>query len=292
MADSLDSLIAGLQNYVVAPLNAFGLGGFVFDVQGEARARLDTEITDHYSEDNRALQDHIAIKPKRITLKGYVGELVYTQTTGGSSSIVQQVTQKLTSISGYLPALSAAATQAQQLLANPSASDITLNSVAGALPAAADLYALVKNSLGAFGDMKNQQNAYNYFNSCREQKILMGIQTPWEFLTNMAIETIDAIQSEDTKFMTDFSITFKQLRIAQTQTATTALSGTGGIESPGGVVAQGPAALQGSATTSQGIVPGLTLPAEILSGLGPISSATGVHSLKSITGLESLFNLQ
>ena len=56
----------------------------------------------------------------------------------------------------------------------------------------------------------------------------MGIQTPWEFLTNMAIETIVAIQSEDSIFMTDFQITYKQMRFAASTTITaTPLSGTG-----------------------------------------------------------------
>lgn len=276
MPNTLDELVAGLQNYVVAPLNAFGLGGFMFNVQGEAHSQLSAEITDHYSEDNKAIQDHIAIKPKRITLKGYIGELVYEAPGSSNSTFTQKVPQKLTIISSFLPVLSAAAQQAQEILANPTNAAITLNSVAGQLPAASNLYALIKNSLGAFGDMQNQQNAYNFFNACREQKVLMGIQTPWEFLTNMAIETIDAVQTEETIFISDFSITFKQIRIAQTTS----------------IFAQGAAALQGQAVTSQGIVPGLTLPAEVLSGLGPVSNLDGVHALKTIPGLDSLFSLQ
>jgi hypothetical protein len=289
MADTLDDLIAGLQNYVVAPLNAFGLGGLVFDVAAESMATLQADITDHYTEDNKALQDHIAIKPKRITLKGFVGEVVYNAPGATDNTQLQTVTQKLTSISAYLQVLSASATQAQALLSNPVNSTLTVNSIAGALPSAANLYGLVKNTLGAFGDTAKQQNAYSYFSACQSAGILMGIQTPWEFLTNMAIETIVAIQPEDSIFMTDFSITFKQIRIAATQTASTALSGTGGITSPSGITQQGVAAQQGQAATNNGISSGLTLPSPLLPGIqGSIVSVSNIAN----SGLSNIFTFR
>lgn len=289
MADSLDGLLVGLQNYVVAPLNAFGLGGFVFDVQGEGRAQLRAEITDHYTEDNKSVQDHIARRPKRITLSGYVGELVYRSDDNRGQSILQEVTQKLTVISAFLPKISAAATQGQAALADPTNSSLTLNSLADALPGAANIYGLVKNTLGAVGTQASQQNAYNYLSACFEQGILMGVQTPWEFLTNMAIESIDATQSEDSAYISDFTVTYKQIRIVASQTAATLLSGTGGTPAPGGVVASTFTAQQGAAVANQGIVPGVGLPTSLLSGIQ--SQITDVHSLSSIPGLSSLFRL-
>ena len=56
MVDSLDALTAEFQNYIVAPINAFGLGGFLFDTPGESIAHLGAEITDHYTEDNQQLK--------------------------------------------------------------------------------------------------------------------------------------------------------------------------------------------------------------------------------------------
>ncbi len=258
MVDTLNGLIADLQNYIVSPLNAFGAGGFVFDIQGESMANLSADITDHYSEDNKALQDHIAIKPKKITLKGYVGELVYAG-EGAETSFLARPTQKLTEISAFLPELSSAATQLQELIGDPTSSTITLSS-------ATDIYSLVKNSIGAFGNTQNQQGAYQYFAACQSEGILMGIQTPWEFLSNMAVETIVAIQTEDSIFMTDFAVTFKQIRIASTLTAASPLTGTGGITSPNGTFSQAVAALQGQFPTNNGIVPGLGLPYSGLPG--------------------------
>jgi len=54
MSNTLDVITADLQNYIVAPMNAFGVGGFVFDIMGEQISQLQADITDHYTEDNKA----------------------------------------------------------------------------------------------------------------------------------------------------------------------------------------------------------------------------------------------
>ena len=41
------------------------------------------DITDHFTEDNKTVQDHISIRPTHFVLKNYIGELVDQQ--GGSS---------------------------------------------------------------------------------------------------------------------------------------------------------------------------------------------------------------
>lgn len=266
LTDTIAGVGNALQTYVVAPLAAFGLGGYVFNLQGEDTATLSSDITDHYSEDNKAIQDHIAIKPKRITLRGYVGELVYN-TAGQSPTILQTVTQKLTQISAFLPALSASAAQAQALIGSVSGAVSSgtgiLDSLTSAVPATANIYGLVTNLLGTTtGDTKNQQSAYQYFSACQSTGTLMGIQTPWEFLTNMVIETIVAIQSEDSIFMTDFQITYKQMRFAASTTvaatAASILSGTGTSVASvlGQNFSQAITALQGSAPANLGSIPG------------------------------------
>ncbi|MBZ5673713.1 MAG: hypothetical protein LAP61_05645 [Acidobacteriia bacterium] len=276
MADQLDALIAEFQNYVVSPLNAFGLGGFVFDVAGESIAHLSADITDHYTEDNRALQDHIAIKPKRITLKGYVGELVYYGDGTNGPTILQQAVQKLTVLSQFLPTLSSSATQIQESIETPTNSSVTL-------PDAANIYGLVQNLIGAAGSQKNQQRAYTYFKSLMNQGILMSVQTPWEFMSNMAIESITAIQPEGSIYITDFSITLKEIRIAKVVSSAYAPPSSGGDTSipnltPDPVIPverlslddsmrfQGASAAQAAPEVPLGNVPGVPLPSPSLPG--------------------------
>lgn len=247
---SLTAITSDIQQYVVAPSAAFGLAGYIFNAQGENINQLSADITDHYLEDNTAVQDQIAIRPKRITLKGYVGEVVYNGSNPGVTGVLASVAEKLTNVAAFLPVLSAAATQAQAAALPP----ITFDNV---LSASSNIYGIVQNILGATGNMANQQNAYTYFESLMNSKTLMSIQTPWEFVTNFAIESVVAIQDEKTMFMTDFSITLKQIRIASTGTVISSLlAGTGGTTPPGGITGQGANAVQSQPPVNLGPVQG------------------------------------
>ena len=209
---SLLNITEAVNQYVVAPLAAFGIGGFVFSATGEAQAKLSSDITDHYTEDNSAVQDQIALRPQHITLKGYVGELVYTGPQGGQP-VQNTVAAKLISLTSFLPVITASATQIQQAVSNPGTA--TFSEVLGT---ASNIYGLVENALASFGPTKNQQNAYNFFKALWQSKTLMGVQTPWEFMTNMAIEDVAAIQPEETMWRSDFSITLKKINVAKTST--------------------------------------------------------------------------
>jgi len=194
-------------DFIVRPLNSFGLGGFVFDIDGEATNKLESDITDHYVEDNSAIQDHIAIKPIEVTLKNYVGELVKTDTDSFLKT-TQEVVQKLTTINSYLPVLSASADLVKDIASGNSISyDDAVNE-------AVDLWTLTKN---LNPNVTKQQRAYLFFKALFTQKILVGLQTPWEFIPNMAIKTIVATQSEDSDQITTFAVTLKQIRTASTQ---------------------------------------------------------------------------
>jgi len=253
MANDLQLLTDSFSKFIVSPLNEFGIGGFVFDNEGDTSLNLTAEITDHYTEDNKSIQDHIAIRPKRLTLKGYVGELVYysPQNDGG---FIQKAVQKLTTVSSFLPQLSAAATQATALIqkardGNLSLDNVSLESVNKIL----DLWGLAKN-LGA-NDSK-QQRAYMYFKALYEQKILSSIQTPYEFLSNMAIESIIALQDERSKYVTDFTITFKQIRTVSIVSVEGSESGRGVSGSPT-PLPQGRNVEQSQPVNTVGNMPGL-----------------------------------
>jgi len=209
METNLQILADSINKAIVTPLNAFGLGGFIFDIEGETSINLTTEITDHYLEDNSAVQDHIAIRPKKAVLKSYVGELVYRE-DDSTDTFVQKAVQKLTTLFAYRPPIARAAQQAIDFIRNGSISDISLDNITlETINKTTDYWAFVKN-LG--GGTSRQQQAYMYFKGLMEGKYLVSVQTPFEFMNNMAIESIVAIQGEDSRFISDFSITLKQIR--------------------------------------------------------------------------------
>ncbi len=283
---NLNSLSTSLNQYVVTPLLDFGIGGFVFDIDGEARVELNNEITDHYVENNSVVQDHIAVKPKKITLRNYVGELTSPGLSSSGANTINKVAQKLTQLGAFLPALAAGATQAQSIYDQSQASVLSGNNLSGgALVSAgagvtANLYALVKNLISA--QSNKQQAAYQYFKAMRDTRQIFSIQTPFEFMTNMAIESIVAVQPEDSSFISHFAITLKEIRVAATNTSNVAAGQAAGIGQPaggltsssnaGGVTAvangqppnpadlQGGLAQQAAPTINNGAIPGVSIP--------------------------------
>ena len=209
MATNLDILAQSVNKYIVTPLNAFGLGGFVFDIEGETSVNLNAEITDHYLEDNSAVQDHIAIRPKKVVMKSYVGELVYRE-DDSTDTFVQKAVQKLTTLTAYQPSLAQSAQQLIDFVKEGKVGDLSLDNITlETVNKTTDYWAFVKN-LGS--PVSRQQRAYMYFKALMEGKFLVSVQTPFEFMNNMAIESVVAIQSEDSRFISDFSITLKQIR--------------------------------------------------------------------------------
>lgn len=261
MTTQLDLLSSSFRQYVVSPLNAFGLGGFVFDVEGDTANHLDADITDHYLEDNASAQDHIALKPIRITLKRYVGEVVHQQDDSIVTE-VQQVVRKLTIVSSLLPTLSRAASQLKDIkLSNLTAQSALKSVQSKTVNELTDYWAFVKNLSGM---ASRQQQAYLYLKALRQARVLVSLQTPFEFLNNMAIENIVAIQKEGERFVSDFTITLKQLRFSSLVSvpsgtvaprAYTNNTPNNGL-SPSAPVSQERAALQAAPVRNNGPVPG------------------------------------
>lgn len=274
MSNDLQLIADSFSKFIVTPLNAFGLGGFVFDNDGDTTVTLQAEITDHYTEDNKSVQDHIAIKPKRVTLNGYVGELVYRDGAGDGSPI-QKTVQKLTTIGSFLPKLSAAATQATAIIQAARNGDLSLGNVSlESVNKVLDLWGLAKN-LGP--DTSKQQQAYMYFKALYEQKILCSLQTPYEFMSDMAIESIIAIQPEGTKYVSDFTITLKQIRTAGILSAAAKSAGSSGSgdSSDPTPISQGRNAEQIQPVNTVGNMPGLETTVNF-PDVGPVKINTDV----------------
>ena len=193
VGEQAKSLVSTNENY--------GMSGFVFDIADESSIELNSDITDHYVEDNTAVQDDIALQPEIVTLKGFVGEWVYKESS--IDKVLQKGNTKLTAITQYLPKLTNFANKIYQTAEKVSAMYDTLNRGVDSL------YGAYKDS-GI--DATKQSEAFLYFESCWKSKQLFKIQTPYKFYEDMAIKTIKVIQSADTVDKSKFEITFKKIR--------------------------------------------------------------------------------
>ena len=244
--------------FIVTPStpNTIGVSGYIFDIIGNEDIVLDSEITDSYTETNTSYQDQIAIRPEQFTLSGYVGELV--------NDINNPFTAIITTIQefGNPPGMGAVLnTQDQQFydeLALIAASEVSI------VNTAENIYSLFS---GLSTTATKQQNAFQYFYNLWLSRTLCEVETPWGTLENMAILNVRARQDETTRLVTDFSVTFKAMRFANTTSAPSIASQTAiPVPSLAGSD-QGNAVLQ-SSPDSGGIVSGTLTPNTDLSNYG------------------------
>lgn len=82
--DLVKSLTTLDQQAIVRPNNPPpGIAGFLFDIELEQKVELTSDITDHFVENNTAVNDHIGLRPEMVTFQGVVAELVGTQKLPG-----------------------------------------------------------------------------------------------------------------------------------------------------------------------------------------------------------------
>ncbi len=194
--------------YVVRPKNARGIGGFVFDYEGETAVKKQADITDHWLEDNTAVQDHVAQKPDRITMRGFVAELALRRQ--GVLAAIATIQNKLTEIPAYLgdytpgavQTLSAALTQTQRTVAQINRSIARAKNVVGLFT-------------GAAPAQTEQQKAYAELESLYQSRQVFVVETPFKIFDNMLIESLSILQPEETKFRSDIIVTLKQIRMVE-----------------------------------------------------------------------------
>lgn len=186
---------------------------FLFTYEGENTITLDADITDHYIENNSAIQDQIGIRPEIVTVQGYIGEL-NNAPEYQALKVARTLAEKLYQVSAYTPALSIAALQAYNTAVQLTTSAVNL---------ANNAISRWNNPLGevdgiAGNDPQNkQQVVFNKFYGWYKNRTFFTIQTPWQIMDNMVIKTLQATQSPDTRTITEFNITFKKMRFASTK---------------------------------------------------------------------------
>lgn len=203
----------------------------LFHYEAEQSVTLQSDITDHFVEDNTAIQDQIALKPEKITTSGFIGEL--NDIAPPALRALQLAAQKLTTISAYTPGLSVAAlnayNQAAFLYSNVStianAAVSAWSSVTGSSSAGGESV-IGQSGLSVQPSQNKQQVAFQQFYGYWKSRTLFTVQTPWAVFQNMAIESLRAIQEGETEVISNFEITFKIIRYASTSVAFTGVSRT------------------------------------------------------------------
>lgn len=197
----------------------------LFHYEGEQSVQFQSDITDHSVEDNTSIQDQVALRPVEITVDGFIGEL--NDIPPKALQLLQTLANKLTVVSAYTPVLSATAliayTEAFLLYQTAANAKNSAVSAWNSLSGSGGENVIGSNGLGnsfnaATGQINNNQNKqqvmfqqfFGYYNN----RTLFTVQTPWAVFQNMAIKSVNAVQDAETRVITNFKVSFKQIRFA------------------------------------------------------------------------------
>lgn len=225
----------------------------VFHYEGEQTVNVESDITDHYVEENYGVQDHIARRPEVVTTRGFIGEL--NDVAPSFLVPLQAAANTLTSISAYSPAVSATAQLAynEAFFLYQTAAQLK-NSAVSAFGNIASLFG--DSSSGELGNapgsqvffagsrfsQNKQQQMFTQFYGYYYNRVLFNIQTPWAIFTNMAIMKLRPIQDAETNTISTFEVTFKKVRVASLATAAKTSIPTGQLINQAAPAQQNPTA--------------------------------------------------
>lgn len=210
----------------IAPNGVRQIGPFAFDYEGDDNVRQDSEITDHFVEDNTAVQDHIGIKPVIVTLKGSVSEVVFGRSVSTAIlSALTSVENALSRVSAYTGSYTPGVTQTLLTAITQT------QSVAIQIEQAASRTAQIANFF--FPQGTKQQQAYATLSSLQLARVIFTVYTPFQVFSNMAIESFDITQPEKTKTMANIVVKMKQLQFTNDISQASFITQYGGRASVG-----------------------------------------------------------
>lgn len=194
----------------------------LFHYEGENTAVMESDITDHYVESNVAIQDQIGLKPEVVTVSGFIGEL--TNVVPAVLKPLQTIANTLVTIDAYTPSLSVTALNAynQATLLYENATSIAQSAVSAWSSIAQGGGSNISGS-GVFTPasqiaQNNQQKMFSALYGYWYNRVLFNVQTPWAIFTNMAIQRLRPVQDSETRTVTNYEVTFKKIRTANTVT--------------------------------------------------------------------------
>lgn len=208
---------------------------FLFHYETENMVTLKSDITDHYVEDNTAINDQIALAPETVKATGFIGEL--NNVVPEALQAVKVAADKLVALSAYEPELTVtalnsynAATQAYYAAQSVADSAVaSWASIAGGGGAVEITGTETADELAALSSQNiaqtEQQIAFQQFYGYWRNRTLFTVQTPWAIFKNMAIDSVVATQSEETELISSFEVNFKIMRFAETLTLKAPLQG-------------------------------------------------------------------
>jgi hypothetical protein len=218
-ASALTNLLAGfspsISGFDVITQLAKDIGTFEFSYIGEERIEAGAELTDHYSESNRFMQDHSAIKPRIVIMRGFVAENTFNKT-----SLLPVITAAVNALAPVTPYLGNYSRGSAALMTNAiSQTDQIINQLA-------QVQAVTQGAaklLGLLPSVSKVMQAFITLDNLRIGGATFAAVTPWgtfgdnapnDRLGPVMIENLIGVGPEDTRGWADFIVRLKEIRVA------------------------------------------------------------------------------
>lgn len=216
---------------VVSVLGSTGIAGFKFHVPQTEMVKMESEVTDHYVDDNSVVQDHIIHKPVTITLTGLQGEYFYSANELEDKLV--PIKSGLTLVTQFLPKLSEETMQAKMryknnidnIRNNPYVSpeeeylfgSENITGYAGFKEKSRAAYGAL-NGIDLFQLFQNliklksaQARAFFFLEALWNSSAVFTVETTWKRYNDMVITSLQPVRDNNAD-ITDFTVTFKQIR--------------------------------------------------------------------------------
>lgn len=183
------------------------------------KLELESDITDHYVEDNSTVQDHMALKPMRYTVRGIIGEKVFTPLEPYEYQVPYRNTNKFVTATNLLSVLSPTlSSYMQTAMAAYNYVQDSYKRYAGTISNIKDFFS--KNKTGrtinatstkdVIKDSK-QERALNEILKFQQNRTLVDIDSPYGYFRNFLIESA-YIEQTDTIWKSELVVNLKEYR--------------------------------------------------------------------------------
>jgi len=177
-----------------------GIQGFLFSIPTGESITFQSQITDHWTQSNNTIQDHVALQPIKVTLSGIVSDVIWKKDP--IAIYAEQTINRISNTPGLEPGFAQASIDALYVY------NESIRLIAEAQKVIND----TKTLFGAISTATTPQTeAYFILKSYWDTRTLCTIAMPWGSLDNMVIENLQFTQGEETKDWTEVSVTFKQV---------------------------------------------------------------------------------
>jgi hypothetical protein len=186
-----------------------GVAGYLFNIITDDAADLESDITDHYIEDNTAIQDHIALKPEVVSVRGLVAELSGLLPAEAKQS---RSPDPLPLVPGFSPVLTPGAIQTNDQIT------YTKEVREAAVADADSLFGMYARTAPQQPNQTKQSYIFGYFYQLWKGRQLFSVETPWGIFNSMAIQSINTTQGGDSASVSEMQVTFKRVSIVRSIT--------------------------------------------------------------------------